>query len=151
MTKFNTTHDTTTQQPRSGRGLLSLTEVCVWETCSQLCTWWSAECCPWGGPIRQAAHCYSCSSTWHRRWPVQPGNKMKTGKTGKEEIKLALLRWQIVYVENPRGPSENSLIRKSTVSRDKVWNICCIPVCFQQMEKPIKKTCCELNYVSPQK
>lgn len=52
----------------------------------------------------------------------QSGDKMETRKIGKAAIKRPTHRCQTVYVESPGGPSENSLIRKSTISRGKdVW------------------------------
>lgn len=86
------THATTTQQTRS-RAVSS-----VWQSCvsgrpaanSPLDDMLSAL--PEEGPIRQGAHLFL-------QFPLvqeQSGNKVKTRKTGKEEIKLALLtddRW----------------------------------------------------------
>lgn len=52
----------------------------------------------------------------------QSGDKMETRKIGKAAIKRPTHRCQTVYAESPGGPSENSLIRKSTISRGKdVW------------------------------
>lgn len=143
--KFSSHSGTTTRQAREQGSFLSLAKVCVRKTCSQLSTG-RAECSPWA-PSGQLLTILPCSSPGTGA-PAINGDQ----ENRKAAIKLAppQMTW---WCRKPWGPSENSLIRKSTISRGKdVWmyEASLALLYVFKMEKPIKKNLLWVELCLPQ-